>query len=134
VSELDELRRAVVSERGLPEASAHFLTGETVEQVEASALEFEKLLVEKRPEQESATSFLGAVAAGKAARQRALVNLLTGREPPQPRDERGRFESATASFDGGARRRSAQSQPEGHDSVLLRVLRSGEANAGGRGF
>jgi hypothetical protein len=121
-----ELRQLVATEHGLPEASAHFLMGETLEQVEASASAFAALLDQRR-EQESATSFLGAVAAGKAARQRALVNLFSGRAPEQPRDERGRF---AAGFDGGVRPGRART-PESHDSMLVRVLRSGEANAGG---
>jgi hypothetical protein len=126
MSEPTELRQLVASEHGLPEESASFLAGATVEEIEESATAFAKLLEERR-EQEAATSFFGAVADGKAARQRALVNLVTGRAPQQPRDEHGRF--TAGGFDGGARP-GLPPAPESHDEMLLRILRSREADGG----
>jgi hypothetical protein len=130
MSEPTELRQLVATEHGLPEESASFLAGATVEEIEESATAFEKLLEERR-EQESATSFLASVAAANAARQGALVNLLTGRAPQRPRDERGRF--AAGGFDGGARPGLART-PESHDEMLIRILRSREADHGAVGF
>jgi hypothetical protein len=122
-----ELRELVAAEHGLPEGSVGFLSGSTVDQIEESATAFEKLLEERR-EQESSTGFLAAAAAAKAERQLALVNLLTGQAAPQqPRDERGRF--AAGGFDGGARK-TPPPPAESHDAMLIRVLRSREADRG----
>jgi hypothetical protein len=125
-----ELRQLVATEHGLPKGSAGFLSGETLEQIEESATAFENLLEQHRG-QESTTNVLDAVAAVKGARQRALVNLVTGRAPQQPRDERGRF--ASGGFDGGARP-GLPPAPESHDEMLLRILRSREADRGAAGF
>jgi hypothetical protein len=122
-----ELCQLVASEHGLPEESATFLSGETLEEVEESAAQFAKLLG-KRREQQTATSFLARAATAKAERQGALVNLFTGRTPQRPRDEHGRF--ASGGFDGGARQ-SPPPPPESHESWLVRILRSREADRGG---
>jgi hypothetical protein len=124
-----ELRQLVATEHGLPAETASFLRGATVEEIEESALALARLLRDRR--EESPPDFFSAAATAKAARQRALVNLLTGRPPQQPRDERGRF--AAGGFDGGVRPGLART-PESHDEMLIRVLRSREADHGAVGF
>jgi hypothetical protein len=125
------LRQLVATERGLPEESATFLSGETLEQIEASASAFEKLLeVEERRKREPMPSFLVAAATAKHERKRSLENLLTRR--PQQRDEHGRFageRTGTGGFDGGARR-GPPAAAESPDEILIRVLRSREADRG----
>jgi hypothetical protein len=125
-----ELRRAVADAHGLPEGSEAFLRGETVEQVEESAVEFMRLLEERREQEpKPAPDFFAAAAAAKAERQRALVDVITGRGS-QPRDERGRF-AGSSGFDGGARE-PLPPAPQSHDEWLVDALRDGRANAGGR--
>lgn len=119
-----ELHELVATERGLPDGSATFIEGETLEEIEASASAFAKLLEERR---EPATNLLTAASIAKAERQRVFVASLTGRTPHQRRDERGRF--ASGGFDGGARP-AVPLPPESHGEMLVRLLRSREADRG----
>ena len=136
MSDEAELRQLVAAEHGLLQGAESFLRGDTLAEVEASAVQLKKLLGTQHEhnteapvvdEQETAPNLYAAAATGKAERQRALVNLLTGRAP-QPRDERGRF--TTGGFDGGARQRLPP-PPESHGSWLTRILRSRAADSGG---
>jgi hypothetical protein len=130
-----ELHHVVASEHDLPEGSADFLTGDTLEQVEASATAFKSRLQERQGEQKPVPGLFAAAATDKAERQRALVSLFTGGQAatPQPRDEHGRFAAPGGGFDGGARP-SVPPEPESHESWLVRVLGSREADSGGLAF
>jgi hypothetical protein len=102
MTDLDELRHAVAAEFGLPPQAVPFLTGTTLEEVEASAGALAKLLGSSAHEPEQAeplADLFANAATEKARRQRALVETLHGR-PQQARDAHGRF---AGGFDGGCR-------------------------------
>jgi hypothetical protein len=122
-----ELRQVVASEHGLDPEAAKFLAGSTLSELDESAAALAKLLGERR-EQEPASvpDFFTSAATAKAERQRALLDIVTGRMPEQPRDKRGRF---TSGFDGGARP-AVPPPAESHDETLVRILRSREADSG----
>jgi hypothetical protein len=105
MSQLDPVRATIAAEHGLTDEAARFLTGDTIEAIEASAVSLTKLLgerAEKEATVSKATDPISASLASKAQRQAALVQALHG-QPAQARDERGRFTSAAGGFDGGAR-------------------------------
>ena len=120
--DLNWLRREVAAERGLPAEAVSFLTGTSVEQVEASADALAQLVGRSDlREQEPADPLAGLFANGgaeKARRQRALLQTLHGL-PPQQRDEGGRFSGG--GFDGGARQTAPEMVPPetAHDDLLL---------------
>lgn len=130
MSDLDQLRRELANERGLPEAAAGFLTATTIAGLETQADELAALAgatsPEPEPEPEPLAGLFDRAPAEKQRRQRALIAALHG-PAPRARDERGRF--AAVSFDGGARE-PAPTEPESHDSWLIRVLASRAADAG----
>jgi hypothetical protein len=113
-----DVREVIAAEHGLDREAAPWLRGETVAELEASAVALAKLLGE-RGEPDAAADvpadlFAGA-AARKAQRQQAIRGALTGR---QPRDERGRF--GAGSFDGGAREPApARRSPEAEHGQLI---------------
>jgi hypothetical protein len=123
----DQLTRAlnygVSAEFGGPDAAA-FLTGSTVEELEASADGLGRLIAEHRersePEPDPATPDL-LTEARTAQRERTarLAAMFTGRPKPpgQSRNELGRF----ASFDGGARAPvpAPRDPHQEHDQVIL---------------
>jgi hypothetical protein len=131
MSDLVALRRQAVNAHGLPPEAVTFLGGSTLAELEESAAALAKLIGERRVE-ERTTAQPGPftdMAAAKARRKQQLAAIFTGRTP-QRRDEHGRF---AADFHGGARQ-SAPLPPETHETTLMRLLRTGEANAGGRGI
>lgn len=85
--------------------AAALLRGETVDQIEANATAFARLVhtaghnLQNEPETAGRNIFAEA-AAGKQHRKQELHRLITGRRARQPRDEHGRF---AGSLDGGAR-------------------------------
>jgi hypothetical protein len=102
-----ELRQVVADQYGLPDGSAAFLRGTTVEELEQSASEFARLVGDRR--EPEPTYQLGDLfsAGARAERKAQLARLFSGR-PPQPRDESGRWISTAErqtpiTFDGGAR-------------------------------
>lgn len=102
---LEALRREVATAHGLGPAAVPLITGETVEQVEATAARLARVLntgnhPEPKRKPEPPRDVFAEASAAKAQRKRELAALFSGR--PQPRDELGRF--AATSFDGGARR------------------------------
>jgi hypothetical protein len=105
VNEPDKtLRRLVATEYGLEPEAATFLTGSTLDELDASAAELVRLLRKRREQEQPAAGqglFADAVAA-TARRKRELTALFCGRAP-QPRDERGRFARTSGGFDGGVR-------------------------------
>jgi hypothetical protein len=120
---LDKVRLAVAAEHGLNARAAKFLVGEDLETLERSAASLAALLGRER-EPEPELGFFERAQLEKARRKHELAMILTGRAPR--RDPQGRF-----SFDGGARRLSPP-EPESHEQTLSRILRSREADAGGR--
>ena len=133
-AKLDELRREVAADHGLPAAALPFITAATLQEIEAQAGTLARLRGTTSSEQESKQAapladLFSNAAAEKARRQRALVAALHGR-PSQPRDGRGRFSTG---FDGGARQPvPAPRDPERDHSELLgqivglsRVFRDG---------
>jgi hypothetical protein len=101
----DDPREIVAAEYGLTPEAAKFLVGETLDEVEASAVALMQLIgrdegrdPDPAPAPQAHDPITAALAA-KAQRKRALAAIFTGREP-QRRDERGRF----TGFDGGARK------------------------------
>lgn len=134
MSELGELQQAIAAEHGLPPEAAAFLTGATIEAVEASAVALGKLLgavhVSEEPPADREPDFFTVAVAAKAERQQALVDAITGRVP-QRRDARGRFAIAGGSFDGGARQ-PVSGPPPSHDEWLSDVLRHRRADVGSR--
>jgi hypothetical protein len=97
------VRAAVAAAHGLPEQAAGLLTGESLHELEQSAEGLAQLLADHRPQEAEPSpppDPITAALATKTARKRELADRLLGRAA-QPRDEHGRF--ASASFDGGAR-------------------------------
>jgi hypothetical protein len=102
MSELDALKAQVGAEHGIGrKASRLLIAGETLEEVEASAEALSEFVNSRppRPEPEPTDPITAALAV-KAQQKRRLAALVTGR---QPRDELGRFASASVPYDGGAR-------------------------------
>jgi hypothetical protein len=130
--EPSELRKAIAAAQGLDERAAKFLSGQTIEQLEASA-EALALLVGQRNEPEPTAPapdpITGSIAA-KRQRKAALHAALTGRAPQQPRDERGRL-----SFDRGARQpsRPRRDPQRAHGAWLANAIRT-RSNDLGAGF
>jgi hypothetical protein len=116
------LRRFVAAEHRLPEGSAVFLRGETLEEVERSAVEFAQLFREGRDQERAVGKpgpFFADMVAAKARRKEALAELLTGRASLQPRDARGRW----TGFDGGARQPApTRGSPEREHNELVSEL------------
>jgi hypothetical protein len=77
-----------------------------------------------------APTFTDLVAASRERKQ-ALGRMLAGQPSPQPRDEQGRFATAT---DLGRGARQPVPSPPSHEQTLVDVFRSGAANAGRRLF
>lgn len=103
-AELDEVKREVAAAHGLGADAISFIGGTTVEQIEANAAAFARLVhaggANQQPEPAGRNIFAEATAQ-KAARKAELRRLFTGRPTRQPRDEDGRF----SGMDGGARTR-----------------------------
>jgi hypothetical protein len=124
VNEPDEaLRRLVATEYGLEPEAAAFLTGSTLEELDASAAELVTLLRQRREQEQPSAGqdlFADAVAA-TARRKREIAALFCGRAP-QRRDERGRF-SGSGGFDGGARQWAPERRPPDleHNELLVRM-------------
>jgi hypothetical protein len=116
------LRRLVAAEHRLPEGSAAFLRGETLEEVERSAVEFALLFGKDRNQEWSVRKpgpFFSDMVAAKARRKEALAELLSGRASLQPRDARGRW----TGFDGGARQPApTRGSPEREHNELVSEL------------
>jgi hypothetical protein len=130
VTELDQLRRAVAREHRLPARAASFLAGTTLDEVEASAHAFAKLLDEGRePEQSRPPSIFEFAAAERDERRRLLVSALCGRPVQPPRNEQGRYARPARGFSGGARQ-PVPLTPESHEQTLSRVLLTGESDVG----
>jgi hypothetical protein len=133
-----ELRRAVATQHGLPEGSEAFLRGETLQQLEASAVEFAAMLAKRgEPEPEAADLAELFSPDARARREQRLTAIFTGRA--QPRDQLGRFAAKPAAsfhggFDGGARRPVPVKGPpeKEHNAWLVDVLRHRRADAAGR--
>lgn len=137
MSELDQVRATIAREAGLDDRAAAFVQGDSVEAIEESAASLAKLLGERADREATisqASDPISASLRSRAERKAALVQALHGRPQDRARDPQGRFVSASASFDGGARGDALPAASETHDQTLARVLRTGEANVGGRGF
>jgi hypothetical protein len=111
---VDEVRRSVAAQHGLPEAAVSFLAGETLTEIEASAARLAELLAERhRPdpepeesEPESMADLIAKSVIEKKQRQAALIAALHPEPPQQARDATGKFASQpSGGFDGGARAR-----------------------------
>jgi hypothetical protein len=147
-------RRQVAAAHGLDADAANSLTCSTIEEVDASAVAFVRLLgahAEQREQEAVAGPDLFAdAAAAKARRKRELVAQLAGRLA-QPRDEAGRFAPGvrlqrwSAAIDtrpdvtGAGARRPTRADRHGQPRVPRRLLarrpialgsgQSGEASA-----
>jgi hypothetical protein len=99
-AELAQLRSEIAAERGLSAESVSFLTGVTLEEVEAQADRLVKVVgtTDAQPEREPAADLFSTARAAKAERQQALLAVVAGRSE-QPRDPAGRY--AGRGFDGG---------------------------------
>jgi hypothetical protein len=142
---VDGVRAAIAAEHGLPEGAADFLTGETIDEIEANAVKLAELLTnstrvqaakdtEQLEQAADAGSLTAALQPGaKQARQRALVELLHPKQ--QLRDPHGRFTtsgSSSGGFDGGARTPAPVKGPpeREHDYWLGDVIAQRRADAG----
>jgi hypothetical protein len=126
-----EVREAVAHRHGLGADAAAFLTGSTLDELDASAGLLAELVAEHRGPEPTTNTGPGTFAdliAAKRRRKQELAALFAG-QPAQPRDDRGRF--AATDYSRGARR-PAPSPPESHDETLSRLFHTGEANAGRR--
>jgi hypothetical protein len=114
-----ELRRTVAAEHGLSHDAARLLTGETLDELEASAVQLAKLFGRRDEQKPETTWSFADLLAAKAERKRALTDLFTGWRP-QPRDEAVRF----SGFAGGARRQPAplSRDPEREHGELLGTM------------
>jgi hypothetical protein len=133
----DELRLVVAREHGLDEGAARFLHGETVAEIEESAIALAKLLDREPHTQEptreqglgrGAPDLFNAAATAKAERKRSFLAALTGRGRQPRNPETGRW--TTTGFDGGARQPVAQQAPEDHGVWLVWLLRERRADVG----
>jgi hypothetical protein len=120
----EALRRLVAAEYGLEPEVATFLTGSTLDELDASAAELVTLLGKRREQEQPSAGhglFADAVAA-TARRKRELAALFCGRAP-QPRDEHGRFARTGGGFDGGARQSAPERRPPDleHNELLVRM-------------
>ena len=128
---LEALKAEVAPGHGLGAGAASFLTGETLDEVEASAAELARFVtgrrVELHPEPEPSRDPIAEALSAKAQRHERIVAMFTGR-PQQPRDQAGRF----TGFDGGARPTVARpADPEkGHAEVVLQLARARALGAG----
>jgi hypothetical protein len=133
VNELDEVRREVAAQRGLSVEAAGFLVGQNLEEIEESADALGRLMAEHaepEPEQPEAANIFAVASAAKIARQRAIVQMFSGRATRQPRDQAGRF---TFAMDGGFRGPAVtpRSDPDGdHGRLVLRLARARALGAG----
>jgi hypothetical protein len=124
---VDPVRAAVAAEHGLDDRAASFLTGETVEAIDASAVALTKLLGERAEQGATASKAADPISTAlgmKAQRQAALVQALHG-QPTQERDQAGRFAGKTSTgFDGGARMPvAARRSPEAeHNEVVASLV------------
>lgn len=128
----DDPRELVAAEHGLDAQAAAFLSGTTLDELEASASKLAKLIGERESEEPPVARGFDLFASARAAkvdRQQKLAALFCGRLE-QARDERGRFVSS--GFDGGAQQQPVRPEPETHDQTLTRLFHTGEANAGRR--
>jgi hypothetical protein len=131
----DELRLVVAREHGLDEGAARFLRGETVAELEESAVALAKLLDRephtKEPGEQKprdARELFSAAATAKAERKRSFLTGLSGLGRQRRDPETGRW--TTTGFDGDARQPVAQQAPEDHGVWLVRLLRDRRADAG----
>ena len=108
MSDLQQLRREVAEERGLPVAAESFLTGTTLTELAASA----ELLAELLAAREAPPA---GARAGKARQQQALIETLHPRPDP-PRDQQGRFASTGLMVAPGRPRRRRPTPPASTDS------------------
>jgi hypothetical protein len=114
---VDEVRRSVAAQLGLPEQAISFLAGETLAEIETSAAALAELLAARHrtdsdpgPElgqtDDPLTYAITNAPALKRQRQAALLAALHPEPPQQARDEQGKFAaSSSGGFDGGARAR-----------------------------
>jgi hypothetical protein len=118
---LDALRAEVAAGHGLPAGAESFLTGSTLEEIEAEADALVKVLgaSERQPEPEPALDPITAALRQKQQKRQQLVAAVIGRRQ-QPRDRQGRF---TVSFDGGARQ-PVPPPPPTHGEYLTEAIRS----------
>jgi hypothetical protein len=99
---LDEVRKAVATDRGLPDGAEAFVSGTSLAELEASADALSRLVAShSRPERSEPQDLFVRTRAEKAERQRTILAMFTGRGP-QARNDLGQF-SSRGSFDGGAR-------------------------------
>jgi hypothetical protein len=122
---VDELRRDIASAHGLPEEATSFLAGTTVAELEESAVRLAELFKARgapEPEPAPESSLTAALLPGaKAARQRALVELLHPKQQQQLRDpQTGQFAAKPSGFDGGARTPTLTREPpeREHDRLV----------------
>jgi hypothetical protein len=132
-ADLDPLRGEVAARHGLGVDARSFLTGTTVDELEAQAAALAKVLGahadRREPEPAAAPDLLTVAAAEKARRKQELAAMFCGRAP-QPRAESGRF----ASFDGGARQAlPVPKSPERAHGELVAGLASYRRTHGGGG-
>jgi hypothetical protein len=116
----DDPREIVAAEHGLDERAARFLSGETVEEMEASAAALAELIGRRVRGGRAAPAAdpISTALASKSSRKAERHALFTGRAP-QRRDEQGRFTSS-GGFDGGARKPVAPPRnPEREHGELL---------------
>jgi hypothetical protein len=135
-AELESLRYDIAASRGLDAGAAGFLTGTTLEEIEASADALARLIdASGEHRQKSAIAgpdlFTGMVES-KARQKRELAALFCGRAR-QPRDEAGRFAQRAAGFDGGARASLPIAKPpeQAHADLLGHLITASRVYRGG---
>jgi hypothetical protein len=137
VSDVDELRRVVAAQRGIPETAASLLIGETVAELEQSASKLAALIDtsrEQAPEHGVDDPLAHALhPAHKAEQKRRLIEMLHGH--PQQRDAHGRFAKSGQSrgFDGGARTSLPAARPpeQAHAELLGHLVTAAKVYTGG---
>jgi hypothetical protein len=132
---VDEVREAVAARHGLGPDALPFVTGESIEELEASAAKLAGLVGQHRREEEPpAVDPITAALADKDRRRHAVTAMFLGRPSrAQPRDEQGRY--ARASFDGGARPAVARPpDPIGDHDRAITALASFANSFRGVGF
>jgi hypothetical protein len=122
---VDALRAEVATRHGLGREAAALLAGETVDQLEQSAVALAHFVDAHKGDAELAAEPdpITAALAGKAEHKRQLAATILGRRS-QSHDERGRF-APRGSFDGGAREPlPAPRDPQrDHDELVAQMVR-----------
>jgi hypothetical protein len=123
-SDWDRVCAEVAADHGLPAGAESFLTGSTLDEIEAEADALVKVLGASERQPEPTLDPISEALRQKQRKRQQLLAAITGRRE-QPRDRQGRY----VSFDGGARQ-PVPGPPPTHDEYLTDAIRSHRHDVG----